>query len=318
MRKHLIILIAALLLPAFQARAQLDAILQLLGDAVMKKAESTTVAPNASWWEKILADAAIHADEIDTALEQLDELQKSSELSDKIYHGTMMLQNSPLLTQAYELCDSYYKNYDMLVDDYKRIFTSRLDGYQDAKYRMRQLSSMTDKVYRDMDFVTSFLFNPVNWKGTEMERYQLLEGFVERMKRHLDSLQAERNRLSAQVAVREQLKATYELNESDPARISDPFLKTLSEKSVEDFQQEVDASMAGLSDKSVKVSIQKGASSPAVRFGLVAIIILTLVYIPFNLWKVNSHERQASDAMMRIIIGLVFGISSLAFLSAMI
>ena len=315
MKKKLVIFLSALLIPAFSAHAQLDAILQLLGDAVMKKAESTTVAPNASWWEKILAEAALHADEIDTALEQLDELQKSSELSDKIYHGTRMLQASPLLTDAYTLCDQYYRNYDSLLDDYKRIFSTRLDGYKDAKFRMERLTYMSDKVYRDMDFVTSFLFNPVNWKGTEMERYELLEKFVDKMRKNIAELQRESDAVAAQEAISEQLQAINSLNETDPEKISDPYLKALSEKSVEDFESEIDEAVKGLSNGDGSKIKSGDSKSPVIRFGLIAVILITLLYIPFNLWKVNSHERQASDAMMRIIIGLVFGVSSLAFLT---
>ena len=69
--------------------------------------------------------------------------------------------------------------------------------------------------------------------------------------------------------------------------------------------------------KEVGKTISK-ANAPAIRFAELVVIIMTILYVPYNLFRVMSGERQSSDAIMKTVVGFLIGLLILLFLSTTI
>ena len=234
-----------------------------------------------------------------------------------IYQSLGLLKGAPLLDEFVHLIGDYAQNYEQILDTYEYYFTDNIDSYNEAWDRLMGIATLTDEVYRDIDFIYSFIFNPKNWTGSEIERYELLEKMMAKIRNSNARLKEEKEAVENEAyagAVAEAIDLLRWGKSSGGIMPTSPGLADkIANYTQEDWDKEVKEVIGNVEDTTTEKYVDKAkkTQSPAIKVGMVLIILLSGFYVPYNMWKVNSGERQSADAFIRIFVGLVIGFMGL-------
>lgn len=281
-------------------------------------------------WISQLMEAWKQGDDIWSIVEQGEKSQAAWELAHK---AANLMKNSPLLDQYLSMVQKYYNTYDEILALYKYDLTTQPANHSEVIRRVQELYTMSEHTYKDIDFMISFATNPNNWTGSEMERYALLEKYYDKLNDMFMNLQRMRNKRNRDKDTAVVVETIDALNDPDKAE-NDPVVSRLADMTQEEANEAMRSAIEAVKGREglrssviiyaegdgdalthAEMKMSK-TTSPGIKLGMLLIGILSLLYIPYNMWKVNSGERQAQDGLIRIVIGLLFGFVGLIFLNA--
>jgi len=261
----------------------------------------------------------------------LQELWDSKDYMRAMYEGAKMVKSSPLLDDVVVTMNDYIASYNNLMAYYSSKLSSprSLNSFYDVSRMMRdaeEMSLMTKKLYEDFDFIFSYVFNPTNWKGTEMQRYDLLKDLY--------------NRLATKKAMLE-ITITTELAEDDEDDLNEvinallgkqldtsvdintlpydlQYISNLNKATQKDYDEAAKSVLNSIDNgdtKAIENASRKVHSlrKTAINLGMVCVILVTAAYVPYNLWKLSTGEMQTKDAFIRIVLGVMVGFLALLF-----
>ena len=260
----------------------------------------------------------------------LQELWDSKDYMRAMYEGAKMVKSAPLLDDVVVTMNDYIASYNNLMAYYSSKLSSprSLNSFHDVSRMMRdaeEMSLMTKKLYEDFDFIFSYVFNPINWKGTEMQRYDLLKDLS--------------NRLTTKKVMLE-MTITTELADDDEVDFTETldalmgrldtsmdvstlpydlqYISNLNKATQKDYDEAAKSVLNSIDNgdtKAIENASRKVHSlrKTAINLGMVCVILLTAAYVPYNLWKLSTGEMQTKDAFIRIVLGLMVGFLALLF-----
>lgn len=311
-------------LPSF---AQAEVISKAIAGAVKGAVEgatgdevgTTTVTPDAEWAKKMNENYS----KIEDMYRRTDALARSFETylgggtSESLMFSIAGQQTAiPELTELVATYSKYKNTHQMIAQQYRDLFTRDLTGYTDAMNRLNNLNYLASDALNDFNFIKAFILSPN--KMTYKERVDLLRYYTDRLKgkqaRLLTEYQTYRDSLRNVEASKAFKKA---LGSSKDVTKEDGNLYELLAKSKDDYKKAADDAIDESSGDIAKATDEmKKAGTPATRFGTLLILILTVMYIPYNMWRVSSGERQSTDAFFRIVIGVLVGLLSMILIEA--
>lgn len=258
------------------------------------------------------------AQALDKSIGILDVLRQNSDYTEALYQALSMVKSSPMLAETVRRADRIYKTYDSNLNYMKQAADfSTVSSYSEFKSRLAGMASLVAATAEDIDFVVSFVTDSQNWKATEAERVSILnkinEGLDERISElqsgfinwYVDTFKADQKKYILNPALSGDLFWALFKFTKDPVMLKNAVEHAMNKAGGIDTEQ---VEKAGAE---IKVTFK----STGLKFGVLAILVLTLFYVPFNIYKVNLGERQSNDAVIRIIMGVFLGLVFLGILS---
>lgn len=312
---------------------------KVVTEVVDRLAPKEVIATQEPWWRAItLAQAGDIADNLVNSIDLLESLSQSNSFTRGLYTSLSFLAASPELTDLAFEVEYYTSGYKDLFDYYLRFYESGYMDYHSYSTLIHQTIPLVDKSLKDIKFIYDYILSPKEHL-TQAERRQMLNEYIQRLaKRRLGlNVYFERKRDTLRLYYGAQA-ADAIFSESSNVGIMGEFSNLSREDYKTIFDKEINQSMYASNASSPAASsgsrshssstgvysIEEGAKvmtkqhSKITLFASIIIALLTALYIPYNIWRVNSHERQSNDALIRIIIGLMFGFLGILFLNSVI
>lgn len=267
----------------------------------------------------------------DNILSTLDQARKSNDLWDALYSGARLIESAPLLDELVEVVNRYATTYQSLLDQYEYYFTEEITDYEEIWQRLMGVASLTDQVYKDFKFITDCLFTKGFIQGTEKEKHDLFKEYLGKIEKSLGLLEEEKENTKSNAVIREGLK-TLDVIQADSydemmqlGLTSDMKLAyrmaTFTQADWDRISEQVIKNRNKEKEKEEKERLtqeEKKGINIAIKLAMILIIGMSGMYVPYNMWKVNSGERQSADAFIRIIVGFLIGFLGLMFIKGMV
>lgn len=338
MRKvfHRIIIITGILMtvPSVSASAQLAEVIE----ALMKVAglDIQTVGANPAWWAQILDQVRTGQETADGVVNLGEQMEQQGSLFNKLYTGVSYFKQTKKMETFLAECSNMHRTYENYINFFKNHAADGVSSFNELTQMVVQGTYFMEQALKDMEAVTALM-------GLQMsngERDTKMDEAIARMREGQRKLQAaidgwvEDLQEKMAWSVLQGLTGGRKKKVTGPGIDTDPLLNQITNTTSDEIrklasmtQEEWNERMMREFDRASDIdndSIDQAARNisaakkPAIRFAELVILLLSALYVPYNLWRSRTGERQSTDAMMRIFIGLMVGFTALIFLEAIL
>lgn len=320
---------------AGQAIAELGA---LTGIAVAEKTVSLASAaastaegaipttPSVTWWATIMGQISDFWESLDNDGTMIASLAEANSFQSGLYSSLHLLSASPEIYDLAEIATFYSTGYQDIISYYQHLFDNGFIDYSQLSSFGNRLLSDVRRAGTDLAFIYDYLLNPAT-KLTPAERQRFLRDYNTRLKTRWWKMSSEYE-MARDSAYQNQINEAFATFLRDSVGPGEGIAAAMSNYTREDWEKRFDQALSDpqktkgktINNNEINKTSDKikKSNSTIVRLVELIIIVLSALYIPYNLWRVNSHERQSNDALIRIIIGLLFGFLMLLFLQVII
>lgn len=256
-------------------------------------------------------------DQLDNSIQILDIFRQNKDVTQLMLKGASAIKSSPMLAEVIATADRLYNTYESNLNYMQRASNfGTVQSYSDLKARLSNMASIITQTSEDIDFIVSFIVKVgENWNATEAERISILENIKEKLNERESALEHEFLKWyyfnfveGATLPAVEAITSGAMFNE-----LANTSVETLRNRAKKAIKQNGGISTAEV-EKEGSV-IKATFKSTGIKFGAIVIIVLSILYVPFNIYKVNLNERSSNDAVIRIIMGVFLGLVFLGIIS---
>lgn len=282
----------------------------------------TTATPDVSWWATIIEQMKAKWDQLDYDGAMTESILKSESFREALYTGLTLLEASPEAHHLATIADYYINGYENIVNYYQYLYDCGAIDYPTLSAAGNRLIMDIERGMEDIEFIYKYLFS-TNSKLTPAERQALLNEYTAKLQYRWLGIERDLEQTENTAKLQKVIDGvSFAMKDSvgpnDNNKLAAAFSNNTKEQFAQLFEQDFRKAKTWSSGESA-ISSRKEKYSERhpifVTIFNIVILALSALYIPYNIWRVNTHERQSNDALIRVIIGLLFGFLMMFFLN---
>ena len=332
--RHIVLVFLLCVMPQMNVHAQFGAIIDGI-ETIAGKVAGEKVTPSETWWGKILEEVETDVQTLDGVLTLGDQLSKQGDLLSALYTGTRYFESTQKMANFIAECENTKRIYRNYIDFFTTQAKNGIGDYHDVTRMITQGSYFMNIILDDVKSLTDLM----GLSMTNKERDDKINEAIEKQKARQQQLQ---NQIDAWVTEKQQSIFSSVLSgltggrakkvdkigsDNLEGRVENAvgekisYIAEMSQKDWNDkMEKEFNKNEYRINEKPIEEAAKsiREARKPAIRFTQILIILLSALYVPYNLWRSRTGERQSTDALFRIFLGLVVGFTSTVFLEAIL
>lgn len=316
------------------ARAQV-AVFDMINEALQRFSDANRAAEYASSAETAMAT-------LTNLKTTYDEISKQTQNWSWMVDAADFLKTTTKYANAAKELEWTTKSYLNTIDMYNRMINYGYMSVPEGIRTTERLSAALLELVKEYKFTMGYVLTNTNKSMTAAEKLTQLDSLIKRFGRErlmakslmrdaYDKLEqdaiADRLAASKKNAIVKSDNDTYLLPSQYKNGITNPSYQQAVKTSINKTQSEVTndiktryfSSSSAKSKQEVSDVVHSEISpmkSPLYDFVRIVIAVMSLFYIGFNLIRVMKGEGQSKDALLKAILGLLFGLAALSILQS--